>query len=184
MRRSVFTRDRKQVNSQTSSASSKANRKAADRCTERKVWGGWQSGLLIFLEFFSLFVVRPPFVCACDASLDFYSPRWFLTLSAKTREGMGEAGEFLKRCLNLASIPFPGTGAVNRRARRDSVSGHVCFAEKFHFKSGAMISPVLKAEGKDTGKVSGNCKLFLEQASPCFPFAGQAGCPRAPPWSG
>ena len=62
-----------------------------------------------------------------------------------------------------------------------------CFSEKFHFNFWGLISPVLKAEGKDgcKNRVSGSFMLFLEQASPCFPFGGQAGCPWTPPrWSG
>lgn len=62
-----------------------------------------------------------------------------------------------------------------------------CFSEKFHFNFWGIISPVLKAEGKDgcKNRVSGSFMLFLEQASPCFPFGGQAGCPWTPPrWSG
>lgn len=46
----------------------------------------WEIGLLIFLGFFFLFVVWPSFVCAYDASLDFFFffLQVVLTLSAGT----------------------------------------------------------------------------------------------------
>lgn len=159
----LFTQtERKQVNSKPTNLNHpRQTEKPRTAAQKGKFRRGWESGLLIFLGFFS--VCGLAFFCVCDASLDIFFLQVGFDAFCEDPSGnwVGRGREIKVYQLGFHPVPENGTVSLGWVWGAVTVCQDVsfCFSEKLHFNSCVMISPVLKAKRKDGCKKKKNLIL-------------------------